>query len=425
MNVLRFPALGGLALLVGASAGEGPLAPLPTAIARADTCQALAGLALGNGKVESAVPVAMGAPVETEAGKPGLPAAAPFCRVTAILAPVPGSSIKVEVWLPERTAWNGKLLGAGNGGFGANLAIPSLLMRGGVGKGYAAVGSDMGHFGESDVDAKWALGAPEKIRDYGWRANHLAAETAKQVIAAYYTPRLAASYFHGCSDGGREALMEAQRFPDDYDAILAGAPAIPWTRMASAFATDHLATLRPGADLPVAKLRLLQAAALAQCDRRDGVADGLIENPRVCRFDPAVLQCRAGDGDACLTAAQVDTARHFYQGTRGPDGKPFYPGFAPGAEAETGTWAMWLAGPNSQHGKFSTQFFRYLVHGDPNWQISSFDRARDYALAKARVGGDLDADNPDLGAFFRSDGKLILYHGWQDAAIPAGNTIGY
>ncbi|HEY0624588.1 tannase/feruloyl esterase family alpha/beta hydrolase [Sphingomonas sp.] len=420
MKGLRFATLSALAFLTGSAAAQ-----TPAPAAQGTSCTVLTGRALANGKIEAATPFAMGTTVDTGPGMPGLPAGAPFCRVQAVMTPVPGSSIKVEVWLPERAAWNGKLMGAGNGGFGANLGIPALLMRGAVARGYAAVGSDMGHFGKSDVDGSWALNAPEKIKDYGWRANHIAAQVAKQVIAAYYPAPLAASYFHGCSDGGRQALMEAQRFPDDYDAIIAGAPAIPWTRMASAFASNAQVLRQPGAGLGSAQLKLLQTASLAKCDKLDGVADRVIENPRQCRFDPAELQCKPGTTGECLTPAQVAAARHLYQGPKGPDGKSFYRGFAPGAEGEHGTWGMWLTAADSQHAKFSGEFFRYFVHGDVDWPASRFNLASDYALAKARVGKELDIESADLKAFFRRGGKLLMYHGWQDAAIPPENTIDY
>jgi feruloyl esterase len=416
--------LAGGSLLAGCTANEPAPAPTP-AVQKAGGCEALTGMALKDGKVDSATSLAGGAMVNLEAGKPGLPAPAAFCRVQATLSPVPGSSIKVEVWLPERAGWNGKLLGAGNGGFGANMLLPSLLMRGAVQKGYAAVGTDMGHFSEADVDASWALNAPEKIRDYGWRANHVGAETAKQVIAAFYENPLAASYFHGCSDGGRQALTLAQRYPADYDAIIAGAPAMPWTRMASAFANNAVAANKPGADLSMAKLKLLQAASLGACDALDGVKDGVIDDPRACHFDPAKLACKGGEGADCLTPGEVATAKLFYEGPKSADGKSFYPGFAPGAEAEAGTWSQWLTGKTSQHVKFGTAFFRYFVHANPDWQLSDFNLDRDYALAKARVGGDLDADSTDLGAFYKRGGKLILYHGWNDAGIPAQNTVDY
>lgn len=430
MKAIRFATLSALALVMGSATAQSPtLAQTPTQISPPGpvvaNCVALTGRALANGRIEAATPLTIGGTVDTGPGMPGLPAAAAFCRVQAVMTPVPGSSIKVEVWLPERAAWNGKLMGAGNGGFGANLGIPALLMRGAVARGYASVGSDMGHFGKSDVDGSWALNAPEKIKDYGWRANHMAAQAAKQVIAAYYPAPLSASYFHGCSDGGRQALMEAQRFPDDYDAIIAGAPAIPWTRMASAFASNAQALRQPGAGLGLTQLKLLQTASLAKCDKLDGVADGVIENPRKCGFDPAELQCKPGATGECLTPAQVASARHLYRGPKGPDGKSFYPGFAPGAEAESGTWGMWLTAADSQHAKFSGEFFRYFVHNDADWPASRFNLASDYPLAKAKLGKELDIESADLKAFFRRGGKLLMYHGWQDAAIPPENTIGF
>lgn len=424
MKTVSLVALAGASLLAASATNHA--APTPAATAKkVGSCEALSGMTLKDGKIDAATSLAGGATVNIEAGKPGLPAPAAFCRVQATLSPVPGSSIKVEVWLPERAGWNGKLLGAGNGGFGANMLLPSLMMRGAVQKGYAAVGTDMGHVAESDVDASWALNAPEKIRDYGWRANHIGAETAKQIIAAFYEDPLAASYFHGCSDGGRQALTLAQRYPGDYDAIIAGAPAMPWTRMASAFANNAVAAGKPGGDLPMAKLKLLQTASLGQCDALDGVKDGVIDDPRSCHFDPAKLACKGGDGADCLTSGEVATAKLFYEGPKTADGKSFYPGFAPGAEAEAGTWSQWLTGSSSQHVKFGTQFFRNFVHANPEWQLSAFNLDRDYALAKARVGGDLDADRTDLRAFYKRGGKLILYHGWNDAGIPAQNTLDY
>jgi feruloyl esterase len=155
------------------------------------------------------------------------------------------------------------------------------------------------------------------------------------------------------------------------------------------------------------------------------VADGVIDDPRTCRFDPGVLLCKAGDAPSCLTAPQVQTARALYRGVRTADGKPFYPGYMPGAEAVPGTWDLWLTGPNAQHGRFATDFMRYMVHSDASWDLTRFDLARDYPLAKRLQGANLDADNPDLGRFFGRGGKLLMYHGWQDAAIAPENTIDY
>lgn len=418
-----------LALLGSAAMGMvavAAMSPAQTAAASAPgTCEALTGMKVAGGKITAAFQVRPGETIVTEVGKPGLPASAAFCRVQAVMTPTARSEIKVEVWLPEGAAWNGKLLGSGNGGYGGTITLPGLTMRGGVAKGYAATGSDMGHAVTGDVDAKWALNEPEKIIDFGHRANHVAAVFAKQVIETYYPKPLAASYFHGCSDGGREALNEAQHYPADYDAIIAGAPANPWTKLMSAFMADHIAAFgKPESAIPNAKLKLLQTAALAKCDAKDGVTDGVIDDPRTCGFDPAVLQCKAGDAADCLTKAQVDTAKALYRGSVDARGKSLFPGTMPGAEAVQGTWDLWLTGPNAQHGRFATEFFRYMVHSNANWQPTDFNPVTDPKLATQKFGNTLDAGT-DLRAFYKRGGKLMLYHGWYDAAIPPGNTINY
>ncbi|MDB5442744.1 MAG: hypothetical protein JWP73_1120 [Phenylobacterium sp.] len=393
--------------------------------AAAATCESLKDLKLPDAHVESAVPLAASDVVTPAGFQPALMAGTPVCRVIGVLTPTPASQIRFEVWLPGAGGWNGKLVGLGNGGFGGTLSGPMLLMRGEVARGYATAGSDMGHTAGGDIDAKWALGQPEKIKDFGYRAIHLTAGAAKALIAAYYGagPRLA--YFHGCSDGGREALMEAQRFPQDYDAIAAGAPAIPWTTLMSAFLWNSRLLSAPGAALPRAKLQLVQAAVLAQCDRLDGVADGVLEDPRACRFDPGRLQCKTGDAATCLTAERVKSLRGLYRGPTGAGGRSLFPGFTAGGEAVAGGWEGWITGPTASQGRFAKEFFRWMVISDPNWDPASFDMARDLARARRSSREILDADNPDLRAFRARGGKLILYHGWADAAIPAKNTIAY
>jgi len=413
------------ALLLASGSNPAPVAATQPGTPAGGSCAALTGLTLADGKVVAAEEVAKGAMVTTKEGVPGLPSQVAFCRVRATLTPTPRSSIKVEVWLPLTAAWNGKLLGAGNGGYGGSMLLPQLTMQGALAKGYATVGTDMGHVGTADTDAKWALNAPERIVDFGHRANHLAAGTGRAVISAYYGNAPKAAYFQGCSDGGREALMEAQRYPEDYDAIIAGAPANAWTRMMAAFMRDDRAVFaRPESAIPNAKLKLLQDAAIAQCDAKDGVKDGVLDDPRGCGFDPAVLQCKAGDEATCLTAGQVTAARALYRGALDAKGRPFFPGYMPGAEAVPGTWDVWLTGPKAQHGVFATEFYRYMVHSNPEWQPGAFDFARDYAAGR-RLAPLLDSDSPDLSAFLKRGGKLILYHGWNDAAIPPENTIAY
>ena len=277
-GLIRNASLGALAALGFAGAAS----------AQTNACAGLVGLKLDGGVVENATPLAATDTIALGAPLPALPVGSPFCRVHARLKPTPTSDIQVEVWLPPASAWNGKLLSAGNGGYGGGFGGPFLLMRGGLARGYAGAGTDMGHTTAGDIDAKWALGQPEKIKDFGYRANHLTAVTAKALIKAYYGSAQKRAYFHGCSDGGREALMEAQKFPEDYDGIIAGAPASPWSKLMSSFLwTDKVAHSVPEATLTPAKLAIVQQAVLAQCDKLDGVADGIVENPLACRFDPA------------------------------------------------------------------------------------------------------------------------------------------
>jgi len=425
-RIVHAGALGAAAALLVSVGKPEPVAASASAQSDPDRCVAIAGLALADGKVVKTEPVAKGGMVATKEGTPGLPSQAGFCRVYAELSPTPRSKIKVEVWLPLAGAWNGKLLGAGNGGYGGSMLLPQLTMQGALAKGYATVGTDMGHVGTADTDGRWALNEPDRIIDFGHRANHLASAVGKAVIAAYYGSAPKAAYFQGCSDGGREALMEAQRYPEDYDAIVAGAPANRWTRLMTAFMADDRAVFaRPESAIPNAKLKLLQDAALAQCDVKDGVKDGVLDDPRQCRFDPAVLQCKPGqDLGSCLTAPQVAAARALYRGVRNAAGKPFFPGYMPGAEAVPGAWDLWLTGPKAQHGIFAGEFFRYMVHSNPDWQNAAFDLTRDYAAAR-RLAPVLDSDDPDIGAFLKRGGKLILYHGWNDAAIAPESTIDY
>ncbi|WEK43411.1 MAG: tannase/feruloyl esterase family alpha/beta hydrolase [Candidatus Sphingomonas colombiensis] len=426
-GISHFGALGTLAAILLTSSSN-PASVVATAFAdpmNGGSCTALTGLALAGGKVVAAEEVSRGEFVKTKDGVPGLPSRVAFCRIHAVLTPTPRSSIKVEVWLPVANVWNGKLLGAGNGGYGGSMLLPQFTMQGALAKGYATVGTDMGHVGSADTDASWALHQPERIADFGHRANHLAAGVARAVIAAYYRTAPKAAYFQGCSDGGREALMEAQRYPEDYDAIIAGAPANAWTRMMAAFMTDQRAVFaRPESAIPGDKLKLLQDAALKQCDAKDGVKDGVLDDPRACGFDPSVLQCKADDGPSCLTADQVTTARALYRGTFDEKGRKFFPGYMPGAEAVSGAWDVWLTGAKAQHGVLATEFYRYMIYSNAEWQPASFNFARDYAASR-RLAPMLDSENPDIGPFLKRGGKLILYHGWNDAAIAPENTVDY
>lgn len=388
------------------------------------TCESLAALALPNSTVTIAESRAAGE-FTPPGGKPiaNLPA---FCHVAGSIKPSADSDIRFEVWLPMSSNWNGKFQGIGNGGYAGAISFAGLADA--VRNGYATASTDTGHQ-DSGNSAKWALHHPEKIADYGYRAIHETAAVAKATIGAFYGKAPSRSYFNSCSNGGRQALMEAQRYPADYDGIIAGAPANDWTHLLSSAASGVKATLsEPASYIPAAKLPAIEAAALAQCDTVDGVKDGVIENPMACQFDPSPLLCKDVESDSCLTVAQLTALKAIYRGLTSDEGKQMFPGLSPGGEAEPGGWAAWITGDAPEKSlmyAFSTQFFKNMVYSDPDWQFRSFDPDRDVKAADERMARDLNSTNPDLSAFQKRGGKLILYHGWADAAIPAVNAIHY
>jgi feruloyl esterase len=348
-----------------------------------------------------------------------------FCRVTAEAKPTSDSNIKMEVWLPA-AGWNGKLQGIGNGGFAGLIDDMQLGMA--VKAGYAAVATDTGHTG-SPIDAAWAIGHPEKVIDFGHRGIHEMTRVAKDLAQAYYGKAPQRSYFAGCSDGGREALMEAQRYPEDYEGILAGAPANNWTPLLATAAYDTQAlTLDPASFIPPTKIATIAAAVNAACDELDGVKDGILNDPRQCKFDPATIQCKAEDSDKCLTAPQVTALKKLYEGTLDSKGHLVYPGYVPGAEEGPGGWGLWITGPAPQKSLmsfFGRGFFSDFVYGKPDWDFKDFHVDADLKAANEKTAQAINATDPDLKAFKARGGKLILYHGWNDPAITALNTINY
>lgn len=349
-----------------------------------------------------------------------------FCRVAGEFHPTSDSRIRFEVWLPEQAAgqrWNGRLLGVGNGGFAGSIGYAQMARY--LKRGFAVAGSDAGHEAEA-TDASWAWQHPEKVKDFGWRAVHLTAERAKEMVDAFYGRPVEKSYFDSCSDGGREALMEAQRFPADYDGILAGAPANAWsTLLASGAMTMQALMTDPSAYIPERKLKFIEKAALARCDAIDGVTDHVIGDPAKCHFDPQALLCTGDDASDCLTQPQIDSLKHLYDGVRDTQGKLIFPGYSMGDETGWGDWIIGAAPGASQGSLYVENYFRYIVTGDPTFNI--LRASPDELLRESQEKGapDLDATNPDLSQFAARGGKLILYHGWNDAAIPPGNTIAY
>ncbi|MEP7315013.1 MAG: tannase/feruloyl esterase family alpha/beta hydrolase, partial [Pseudomonadota bacterium] len=349
-----------------------------------------------------------------------------MCRVQGVLRPTLDSNIVFEVWLPAE-GWNGRFLGVGNGGFAGSIGYTNLAAA--VQGGYAAASTDTGH-GPGLTDASWAVGHPEKVVDFGWRAVHLTALAGKTLTAAYYGTPPTRSYFNSCSNGGRQGLMEAQRFPEDYDGIIAGAPAYRWTGLFTDFVWNAQALAKPGAAIVAAKTPAIAQAVLAQCDARDGVKDGLVSEPRRCRVDLRKLACAGKESDACLTPPQITALRAIYQGARTSKGRPIYFGFPPGGEVapDSPGWDAWIFGATpgaSIQNAFGGSFVKQIVGAPASWTPADFDFDRDFEPLEAKTAETFNATNPDLSRFAARGGKLILYHGWSDAAIPAQGTIEY
>jgi hypothetical protein len=348
------------------------------------------------------------------------------CKVAVASHPTKDSNIRLEVWIPLGAAWNGKFVQMGNGGFAGS--VPSGQLRGMAGRGYAAAGTDDGHQTPVGTNAAWALGHPEKVVDFGWRALKETTDISKALIAEQKGLKPKRSYFAGCSDGGREALMEAQRFPNDFDGIVAGAPANYMSQLFGISAAQQQALAAPGGYLGAAQLATLQQAVLKQC------ADGgpFVRDPAACHFDPGKLQCKAGQSDGCLTAPQVRSAHAMYDGRRDPrTGKVAFPGFTPGAESLPASWPAWVVGRNEEDHpraagyQFSSNAFKYFAFGDPSFDMLKMDLGAQFDRAHAKMGPIIDAPNPNLAAFRKHGGKLIQYHGWNDPAIPARSSIRY
>jgi len=382
------------------------------AVAHAETaCEDLAKTALPHAEVTKAT-------TETFNGKT-------LCKVAVASHPTKDSNILLEVWIPVGEAWNGKFVQLGNGGFSGR--VPSGQLRAMAAQGYATAGTDNGHQSNVGTSASWALGHKEKIVDFGWRSLKETTDIAKALIAAQKTKGPARSYFYGCSDGGREALMEAQRYPRDFDGIVAGAPANYMSQLFGISAGQHQALSAPGGYLGEEQRKLLQKTVLAQCG-----GEAFIRDPAGCHFDPGKLQCKAGQTDGCLTAPQLASARAIYDGRRDPrTGTIAFPGFSPGAEAEGNSWNAWITGPtadkhsNAAGYQFSSNAFKYFAFQDPTFDFLKLDLGAQFDRAQAIMGPMIDSPNPDLSAFKARGGKLLQYHGWNDPAIPARSSIRY
>lgn len=388
--------------------------------ASAEACAALAGLQFGPAEITAAEFIAEEW-TSPEVVWGAATVALPFCRVSGLVEP----AINFEVWLPPAegdNAWNGKLNGVGNGGLAGELNYPAMAAA--LERGYAAVSTDTGHTGFLG-DGSWALDRPDLLVDFGYRAVHEMTRAAKAVSEAFYGETPAYSYFTGCSGGGQQAMSEAQRYPADYDGIVAGAPAMFPTHMWPGELYVAWVTHRSEENMiPEEKLTLINDAVLAACDADDGVEDGVLGDPRQCTFDPASLLCEGEDAADCLTADQVDSLQLIYQGLQDPTtGEQFWPPYEMGSELQ---WPGHIFEPFS----IPPSYFQYMVLEDPEWDWTAFDFTdpANFELmrdAHYRLGPILNATETDLTAFKELGGKLILWHGWNDQNIAPRNSINY
>jgi len=404
------------------------------------SCEALKSLTLPNATIVAAEMVAAGpytapnpfgappaagrrgAPPDAAAagGRGGGRGAAPpplilpaHCRINATLKPSSDSEIEMEAWLPEN--WNGKFQFVGGGGWAGNISFPAMASA--LQEGYATASTDTGHTGGN---ALFAMNHAEKVVDFAYRAVHETTVQTKALITKYYDRPARLSYWNGCSTGGRQGLMEAQKYPEDFDAVIAGAPANFQTHLHTWDLSVAVPVLiNPAGAVPAAKLATLNKAAIDACDAGDGVKDGLINNPRACKFDPAVLLCKGADSDGCLTAPQLETVKRAYSPAKSKSGDVVFPGKEPGSELGWAPFAAPQNAPGVSVGSFQ------IAYNDANWDAKSFDLDRDLKLVDDKVGTIINAVNPDLSAFKARGGKLLLYHGWDDTAISPGNAINY
>jgi feruloyl esterase len=438
--------------LVGAALGLFAFVALGGTPAKATPCTNLQSLQLQHATITSATDNTTG--VFVPPGSSPITGLPPFCRVTATLTPSSDSTIKIEVWLPE-SGWNGRFLGTGGGGFQGVITYSELAA--GISAGFAATNSDLGTgtsgcsplycgsngnmgnplaiaFGDPSAPSTGLFGHPERIKDFGFRAIHLMTVHGKEIGSAFYGQKAHRAYFAGCSTGGQNALMEVQRFPDDYDGILAGAPAFNRTHLhmagLSAWQNTHAS---PGRFIQPGQMTLINKAVLKQCVGQDGGAstDQFLTDPRDCRFDPKVLQCTGGTlPPACLTSEQVTTIQNYYAGTIDPVNRQLInPGSERGNETDEIT-ALGLAFSERLPEPAFDGLFYWVFgpsFGYPASQVNfaNFDFHRDVDKVDDQLAAVLNANSTDLGDFRGHGGKLLMYHGWADPLIPSQSSINY
>jgi len=359
-------------------------------------------------------PRAGGAPNAARGNAP--PAMIPeHCRLQLVLAPTSDSHIEMEMWLPPMEKWNGKFMGVGNGGFAGSIQGLANDMPQALRLGYATAGTDTGH---QTQGGEWAIGHPEKMIDFGYRATHEMTLKAKQIVKAFYDRSAQYSYFKGCSTGGRMALMEAQRYPDDYDGIIAGSLANRHIHMWTAGVERGVNLVRhPEGSISMEQATAVNNLVMNTCDT---LKEGFLNNPRSCKVDFSSLKCQAGSqgGSAessCLTDAQLKTVETFYGGVKNSKGELIFSGQALGNPISA------QRPPTQAPGTFDLV---RIAYNDPNVDWQKFDLDRDMKFLDEKIGY-VDAVNPDLSKFKKSGGKLLITHGWGDTGITPETTVWY
>ncbi len=393
------------------------LLALSASVGAAASCPDLASAQLEHARIDSAALEAPGqfVPPGGMGSGPSVYSNLPeFCRVTATLTPSPDSNIKIEVWMPTEN-WNGKYQAVGNGGWAGSISYTAMAEA--LERGYATSSTDTGHVGGR---GQFALGHPEKLVDYAERSVHQMALKSKMLIEDFYGRAPQYSYFVGCSTGGKQGLTEAQRYPNDFDGIVAGAPANYMIHLHLwSIYVNNLAHRTPASFLDAKDLQVLKAGVMAQCDALDGVEDGVLGNPHECHFDPQLVACESASSQNCLNPPKVVTARSAYTPAKTATGQLVFPSFEPGSEA---SWTF-LMGKKANDIPADT--FRYVIFKDPAWDPTTLDLNVDTEKADKIDNGLNNAIDPNLTPFFKHGGKLLMYHGWNDGLIAPGNSINY